>query len=150
TPHAECCGRSRTVLGTGLLIGLAALLSPALVPAAGLLFLVGLAALRDRRRDVLRAGFVLAGVAAVVITPWVVRNYRVLGGFVPLRSNFGLELALGNHAEANGKTFAVGWEDPRDPARRLQPFLNRDECTRLREQGELVYMQEKARTGRRC
>ena len=33
----------------------------------------------------------------VLIVPWVVRNYRVLGGFVPVRSNLGLELRVGNN-----------------------------------------------------
>lgn len=37
---------------------------------------------------------------AVVLTPWTVRNARELGAPVLLRSNFGLEFAIGNHSAA--------------------------------------------------
>ena len=36
----------------------------------------------------------------ILIAPWAIRNERVLGAFVPLRSNFGIELALANHPAA--------------------------------------------------
>lgn len=45
-----------------------------------------------------------AGVAAVmlaaVLTPWTIRNYEAFGRVIPLRGNFGLELALANHPAA--------------------------------------------------
>lgn len=31
---------------------------------------------------------------AIVLSPWIIRNYERFGEFIPLRSNFGLELAL--------------------------------------------------------
>jgi hypothetical protein len=37
---------------------------------------------------------------AVVLAPWTLRNYETFGRFIPLRSNFGLELALANHPAA--------------------------------------------------
>lgn len=37
---------------------------------------------------------------AILIAPWAIRNERVLGAFVLLRSNFGIELALANHPSA--------------------------------------------------
>lgn len=39
---------------------------------------------------------------ALFVVPWSLRNARVLGEAVPLRSNFGLELALANHPAAAG------------------------------------------------
>lgn len=36
----------------------------------------------------------------VVLGPWALRNQAVMGEAIPLRSNFGLELALGNHPAA--------------------------------------------------
>jgi hypothetical protein len=43
----------------------------------------------------------LSGAAlAVLIAPWALRNQRVLGEAVLLRSNFGLELAVANHPAA--------------------------------------------------
>ncbi|MGL4542705.1 MAG: hypothetical protein ACRCUI_09370 [Polymorphobacter sp.] len=41
----------------------------------------------------------IAGLA-LVITPWALRNQAVMGEALLLRSNFGLELALGNHPDA--------------------------------------------------
>ena len=50
---------------------------------------------------------------ALFIAPWAWRNAVVMGEALPLRSNFGLELALANHPAA------LGTDDPR------QVFMNR-------------------------
>jgi hypothetical protein len=139
----------RLVLVTGFLLGGSALLSPALLPAGGLMFLAELAAQPGARARVLRAGLVMAGVCVLVLTPWTVRNYAVLGGLVPLRSNFGLELALGNHPGANGKTYETSPADPDCYLYRHHPFADRAERTRLVGMGELPYMREQGLTARR-
>ncbi len=41
-----------------------------------------------------------AAALALLIAPWALRNQRVMGQPIPLRSNFGLELALANHPAA--------------------------------------------------
>ncbi|MFQ5490565.1 MAG: ArnT family glycosyltransferase [Phycisphaerae bacterium] len=41
-------------------------------------------------------------IAAVLIAPWILRNHRVLGVWVPIKSNFGHELFIGNHPDATG------------------------------------------------
>jgi hypothetical protein len=41
-----------------------------------------------------------AAMLALVLVPWTLRNARALGEPVPLRSNFGLEFAIGNHPAA--------------------------------------------------
>jgi len=47
--------------------------------------------------------FVTLATAWLCLTPWYVRNYRVMGHFYPaLRDNFGLELYIGNHPGMHG------------------------------------------------
>ncbi len=46
------------------------------------------------------AGALAAVALAAVLTPWVIRNDRVMGEPIVLRSNAGLELALANHPDA--------------------------------------------------
>ena len=50
---------------------------------------------------------------------------------MPLRSNFGLELALGNNPWANGKSYDTSWDDPNCMNRRIHPFGSREERDRL-------------------
>ena len=118
-------------------------------PADGLMFLAELLRQRGRRARVLGAGLVMAGVCALVLAPWTVRNYSVLGGLVPLRSNFGLELALGNHPGANGKTYDTSPADPDCFLYRHHPFADRGERARLDRVGELSYMREQGQAARR-
>ncbi len=85
----------------GLLWGGIALSNPGLVlflPLAGLWALAG-----GRLRWRALAGPVLGGLLfCAVLSPWMVRNARVFHHFVPLRANFGAELALGNGPGATG------------------------------------------------
>jgi hypothetical protein len=75
----------------------------------------------------------------------MIRNYYALGGFVPVRSNFGLELAIGNNPNANGKTFITYADDPESPAYNMHPNSSPRERARLAQLGELAYMKEKQR-----
>ena len=137
-----------TIAFLGLLLGISALLSPAIVPFAGLALLAEFLTQRGARIRVVAAGAALALLAAVVISPWIYRNYRVLGGFVPLRSNFGLELLIGNNPESNGQTFNTDWTDANNFLARTHPVSNLRERAHLREVGELAYMREKEQTAR--
>src|SRR5579871_129062 len=121
---------------TGMLIGVTALLCPnfLLLPV---LFVLGELAWRSGERlRILRCASLLAAISLLVVAPWLVRNYRVLGGFVPLRSNFGLELAVGNRPVADGHTYAAGME-------KIHPYNSADERASLTQQGELAYMRDK-------
>jgi hypothetical protein len=86
----------------GLAWGTVALSNPALViflPFAGLWALAG------RGWPSLRAlaGPVLSGlIFCALLAPWIARDQRVFHHFVPLRANFGAELALGNGPGATG------------------------------------------------
>ena len=71
-------------------------------------------------------------VLALLLVPWTIRNHRALGEWMPLRSNLGLELWLGNNpAGSDVNSFA------------LHPFQNPLEASRFKSLGEIEYMREK-------
>lgn len=95
---ADRVGR-RDVIGLGLLAAACLFVSPAIGLAAygaGLVLMVRKTA--PRRWPGITA--VVAVTAAIVLTPWLVRNNEVMGKPILLRDNFGLELSLGFHADA--------------------------------------------------
>jgi hypothetical protein len=71
-------------------------------------------------------------VFAVCLVPWTIRNYRVFGKFIVLRSNFGLELWLGNNP---------GVPDTWSPW--LHPNDSREEAEKYARMGEIAFMAEK-------
>ena len=71
-------------------------------------------------------------VFALGMVPWTVRNYRVFGKVIVLRSNFGLELWLGNNP-AVPDTWSP-WTHPNDDA---------EEAKKYQRMGEISYMAEK-------
>jgi hypothetical protein len=85
------------------------------------------------------AALVLLGMA-LAIAPWTWRNQRALGGLFFVRSNFGLELRMGNHegAGANLDLSALGGTE-RHP-RTLEP-----EARKVQQLGELEYMRQAGR-----
>jgi len=101
----------------GLLWGLAALTNPTVL--AVLPFLISWLAWRRHRR---REPWLLPSAAAVlmivaVIAPWTIRNYRVFHKVMPLRSNFWVEVWVGNTGDisdiypdwAHPSTSAAPW-----------------------------------------
>jgi hypothetical protein len=116
----------------GALWGVAALNNPSLLS-----FLpVSLAWVWWRRR---RAGArSLAGAAvallllAVLVAPWITRNYRVFGHFIFIRDNFGSELRLGNGPGADGTWM---WY--------LHPTQNVLQMREFQRRGELAYIAER-------
>jgi len=132
-------------LTAGLLIGLAMLLSPILLPAVALMIGGELLTGSGRRLRIAGAAGIMIVTALICIAPWTWRNYVVLGGFVPVRSNFGIELWIGNNPQANGKTFVTYYDDPHKITRGWHPSGTRAECQRLQQLGELAYMRDKQR-----
>ena len=51
----------------------------------------------------------------LVVTPWTLRNRLILGRFIPLRDNFGLELWLGNRPSMQGTVDYSGDFPDHDP-----------------------------------
>jgi 4-amino-4-deoxy-L-arabinose transferase-like glycosyltransferase len=113
----------------GAYCGLAALVNPSLLPA--LLALMGWAAWQTRKTFWYLPVALL--VLCVVFAPWPIRNARVLHAFIPLRSTVGLELWMGNRAEARGFL---------DES--VFPIFNRGEYDQYVSKGEVAYMQDKS------
>src|SRR5262249_22760155 len=89
----------------GLLLGAAVLFRPALVAwglGLGLHVLLWQSGSRSRRFLALTA--VAVGVL-LVLAPWAYRNYRIFGVVVPISTNGGYNLYLGNNSSA----WAGGW-----------------------------------------
>lgn len=96
--RADAAGelRFRSTFSLALTAALLFFINPALGLAA--YGVVGLLLLRKAHpRRWIAHGAVLVAVLAAVLTPWTIRNYDVFGRILPLRGNFGLELAVGNH-----------------------------------------------------
>jgi 4-amino-4-deoxy-L-arabinose transferase-like glycosyltransferase len=81
------------------------------------------------------AGVLVASVVfAACVSPWIIRNYRVFGQFIFIRSNFGAELRLGNGPGANGT-----WMDY------LHATKNPQQLQLYRQMGEIAYVAERKR-----
>lgn|GEM_PF-1864702 len=141
--HNEEWSRRRTVIQTGIFVGAAALLSPSLLPAVIIMFFGEFVMQTGRRKEIILNGALIFAISLVMVTPWIIRNYYALGGFIPVRSNFGLELAIGNNPKATGKTFITSSDDPDSPAYNMHPNSSNKERARMTELGELAYMKEK-------
>ena len=93
-------GRDRDALSAGLLLGLLALTDPILAlvaPGMALAIVLGLG-MRRAARPIM----VTALVAALVVAPWIVRNIRVHGEFVAIKSTFGYAFWQGNCSVSQG------------------------------------------------
>lgn len=123
----------RVAAVSGAIIGVGALLNPIILLGALLALSGEFVSRRGRqeRMQVALCGAILLGTAALAIAPWTYRNYVRLSAFVPIRSNFGLEFAVGNDPRnLDGTTFSVHPAHPtNDPAER----------ERLRALGEIEY-----------
>jgi 4-amino-4-deoxy-L-arabinose transferase-like glycosyltransferase len=121
------CLRDAWVMGT--LTGIGLLVREGVLIVAGA---AGLALLIQKRPigAVIRRIVVPVTLAcATILVPWTIRNWVVQGHFIPLRSAYGLNLWMGNHAEATGtdKTMDGGyqmsrlWEKNKDYYARVIP-----------------------------
>jgi 4-amino-4-deoxy-L-arabinose transferase-like glycosyltransferase len=113
-------GRARwLLLLLGVTIGAAAL-----VRGQGL-FLLPLAALfwwlQSDWRRALRSTALAAVAAVVVIAPWTVRNYFVMDSFIPISTNIGGNLYVGNFDGATGHMVPGAGEWARDRYSYLPP-----------------------------
>jgi 4-amino-4-deoxy-L-arabinose transferase-like glycosyltransferase len=127
-------GRVRDWIWFGLLWGIIALANPSLLaflPFAGAWILY-----RQWRNASLRFAPVLLSTAVfvLVMTPWLMRNYRTFGQAVFIRGNFGAELRMGNGPNADGTW--MFW---------LHPTQNKLQLERYRELGEPDYVKERQR-----
>ena len=129
SPH-----RTRNWCGYGLLWGFTLMTNPSL----GLLLpvLLGWAAYRARgaTKFSLLNPALAAGIAILCCAPWTVRNYVVFHRLVPLRSNFPLELYIGNNNNYATRQFV--WP----------PLITKErELLRYFKLGETAFMDEEKR-----
>jgi 4-amino-4-deoxy-L-arabinose transferase-like glycosyltransferase len=116
----------------GLLWGLAALTSPAMVIVLPFLALWVIWRRWQRGKRWLALNVVAAVAFAAVVSPWFIRNYEVFHRFVPFRDNMGLVLRLGT----KGNTSYWGTYE-------LGPWHNDREWNEFKRLGELAYMDKK-------
>jgi hypothetical protein len=97
-------------------------------------FLAGWAIWQSRRASSNWVKFSAATVLifAICLVPWTVRNYRVFGKIIVLRSNFGLELWLGNNPDVSDTW--TPWLHPNDSP---------EEARKYKQMGEIAFMAEK-------
>jgi hypothetical protein len=122
----------RSWIAYGALWSIGALVSPSLLST--LPFLLGwlIWQFRNESASWLQPITVAVLVFALGLAPWTIRNYRVFGRFIPLRSNFGLELYLGNNPAALDVN-----------AFKMHPYINRSEADDYQRMGEIAYMHAK-------
>jgi len=121
----------RTWIFFGVLWGIIALTNTALLSMAPFCCLWLLRKSKRRAREL--AAIVLSGVVAVaVISPWLIRNYRVFGSFVFIRDNLPLEMHM-----ANNDRFTGLWTRDEHPGN--DPAAMRE----FQQLGEFRFMQRK-------
>jgi hypothetical protein len=117
--------------GYGLLWGIAALVNPAL---CGLLpFFFAWLIFQRWRAGMFSSALYARGALMFVLAvlPWTIRNYYAVDGWVFVKSNFGLELWIGNH--------------PATYTRELHPMFSFPERMNLITEGEPAYNRDKQR-----
>jgi hypothetical protein len=130
--------RPRNWCGYGLLWGFALMTNPSLGSLLPPLLLW--AAYRARQRGsswLVRPAAALA-LAVLCCMPWTIRNYIVFHRWIPLRSNFPLELYIGNNENYDDK-------HPRYPG----PITKERELVRYFHMGETPFMDEERRKATR-
>jgi len=133
---ADSPQRLRNWCGYGLLWGFILMTNPSL--GSLLPFLLGWAAYRGKRTAMLSLAkpALAAAIAILCCVPWTARNYAVFHKFVPLRSNFPLELYIGNNN--NYATHQFVWP----------PKITKERETLLYFRiGETAFMEEEERKG---
>jgi hypothetical protein len=120
--------------GYGALWAVGVLINPSMLSLFP--FLAGWAIWQSRRAspDWVKFSAATVLVFAICLVPWTVRNYRVFGKFIVLRSNFGLELWLGNNPDVSDTW--TPWLHPND---------NQEEAEKYKRMGEIAFMAEKQR-----
>lgn len=122
-------GQTRFWLLWGALIGCTALTATTVIVVAPFLaFWIGAELHRRKIRWISNAALACL-VSIAIVTPWLVRDYRSFGRFVPVRSNFWMEVSVGNQLDPG-----VDWAGWMHPSRSPQQFAL------YQQLGEIRYM----------
>jgi 4-amino-4-deoxy-L-arabinose transferase-like glycosyltransferase len=132
-PSAPASATMRRWAVFGLLSGLIALSNPSLLPffpLCGLWILMG-----TYRQPRQAAGVLLSIVVCVsLVAPWSWRNWRTFHTIIPLRSNFGAELYMGNGPGAFG--MLMEYDHPNQSMHELDRYERLGEIRYSQIQGE--------------
>ena len=131
---SESAQSTRNWCAYGLLWGFALMTNPAL--GSLLPFLVGWATYRGWRmaeHSALKPALAL-GIAILCCVPWTVRNYVVFHKLVPLRSNFPLELYIGNNNNYATRQFV--WPPKITKEREILRYFRLGETAFMEEEGQ--------------
>ena len=121
----------------GIFIGIIALVNPVII--VYYLFIPVWLYLKSKNHKIRRHKYIgtMLLAAAMILTPWLVRNYIVLGRPM-LRSNFGLELRLGNSKQTWNTFTSTGERFP--PTMEVgHPSFDLAEYARFARLGEVAY-----------
>ena len=112
----------------GITWGVAALTNPAML--AVLPLLLGWICFRHRTELQVHSWRPVLAVAlmAAIVSPWIVRNYRVFHSFIPVRDNFWMEMRYGNNGDLS--ELIPDW---------VHPSTNEQERQEYNRLGELRY-----------
>jgi hypothetical protein len=88
---------------SGFVLGLTVLIrsTPLLFPIILLAFLVQSRSVGIAKAGTLKGICIMMTVMAVVLSPWIIRNYRLTGAFVPTASVFGISAQAGQYIGAH-------------------------------------------------
>jgi 4-amino-4-deoxy-L-arabinose transferase-like glycosyltransferase len=121
-------------LGFGVLWGFAALSNASLLCLLPLLSGWALYPLRGIRKKCFTAAVLVGLGFAIMILPWQARNYRTFHKFIPLRSNFWLEVLVGNDGYTQSQA---------DDA--IHPSTSETALAEYARLGEIPFMRQKRR-----
>ena len=127
--------RPRDWCAYGLLWGFALMTNPSLGSVLPFLLIWVIYLARRQQGSLLLSKPAMAlGLAILCCVPWTIRNYAVFHRFVPLRSNFPLELYIGNNENYDDKH-----------VRYPGPITKERELFRYFRMGEMPFMDEEMR-----
>ena len=124
--------RMRDWLAYGALWAIGGLINPSLLAVLPFLAIWAIWPLRRELTQATKLAAASALLFAVMIAPWSVRNYVVFHRFIPLRSNFGLELWLGNNPDVTDTCSCS-----------LHPTTDAGEAAKYAQMTEIPYMEQK-------
>ncbi|MDE0817652.1 MAG: glycosyltransferase family 39 protein, partial [Pirellulaceae bacterium] len=104
--------RWRAALLTGVAAAVAVLIRPSWLLFTPLLLLAAVLLCSSQRKKLCRQGILIMLAFCVTMSPWWVRNYRVVGHFVPTTLQVGASLYDGLHENATGgsdMSFVLGF-----------------------------------------
>ncbi len=127
--------RQRTIFLAGLILGMCGLTRPVLFPFLALVAVWALWFWRDQWRRGLSIALAIVAVSVTVVSPWMARNYRLWGRFVPGTTVTGIALIGGNNLAIFDDPARVGeWIRARDflPPKQYEQLMRMSESDRDR------------------